>query len=182
MWTLFLVIASAPAIGTATGPATGSGTADRAGKARTAAPAALPPGVVVDWVHFVLEASGSAASDLYPASVDVARLKAERLARARAEDRLRRALPHVRADARWQAKFGHSPVPIPDVAQARVAKIEYGTNGSVTLRLALPLGPTAATDPKSPTTNGGSPDMAGGAPHNTDGGSPSTAAQGEDSP
>lgn len=109
--------------------------------ASQAAIASVPgvPGVTVDWQRGVLEASASAAADLYAASVEVARLKAERLARTRAEERLRRALTALRSDARLVARLGPSGPAGLDIRSAELRLIEYGSNGSVVLRLSLPL-------------------------------------------
>jgi hypothetical protein len=158
-------------------PATERG-ADKNGHA-TSGPssvASLPgvPGVTVDWQRGVLEASASAAADLYAASVDVARLKAERLARARAEERLRRALAALRSDARLSARLGTASVAGLDVRSAQVRFIDYGSNGSVVLRLSLPLTapPAAAAKPAGPASGSTVPDA----------GSPQDAAPSTDRP
>ena len=102
-----------PAGGPDAGPLCGlpfSAANERAGEKSAKAPAAATvPGVTVDWQRGVIEASASAAADLYAASADVARLKAERLARARAEDRLRRALAGMRTEPRLLARVPAGP-------------------------------------------------------------------------
>lgn len=119
-------------------------------------------GASVDWQRGVLEASASAAADLYAASVEVARLKAERLARARAEERLRRALAALRSDARLVARVGPAGVGALDVRSAQVRFIDYGSNGSVVLRLSLPLSATPAAPAKAAGSSAGpSPTDAG---------------------
>lgn len=108
------------------------------------------PGVVVDWERGQLLAPGSCAADLYAASADVARTKAERLARLRAEERLRKALAVLDKDKGKDHKKRLAALGAPaqltelDPARARVAAIEYGASGSVSLRLALDLRPAPA--------------------------------------
>ncbi len=139
---------------------------ERAGEKSAKAPAAATvPGVTVDWQRGVIEASASAAADLYAASADVARLKAERLARARAEDRLRRALAGMRAEPRLLARVPAGPAAL-DVSRATVSHIDYGSNGSVVLRISLPLSvlpPPAERDKRAAGpdggTHGGGPDL-----------------------
>lgn len=128
---------------------------------KPAKPAAATPlaGVAVDWQRGVIEASASAAADLYAASADVARLKAERLARARAEDRLRRALAGLRSDPRLLARVPAGPAAL-DVSRATVSFIDYGSNGSVVLRLSLPL----AVQPVVPDKKAGQPDGGAASP------------------
>jgi hypothetical protein len=94
----------------------------------------------------VLEAVGSAAADLYAASAEVARLKAERLARVRAEERLKRALSVLRPDKRWTALPKGSGETAPDVTRATVERVEYGVTGSVTMWLSLSLIAAPRTD------------------------------------
>lgn len=132
-------------------------------KPAKSAAAATPVGVSIDWQRGIIEASASAAADLYAASADVARLKAERLARARAEERLRRGLAGLRSDPRLLARVPAGPSAL-DVSRATVSYIDYGSNGSVVLRLSLPLmvqpalpdKPAAAADGGAATS---SPDM-----------------------
>jgi hypothetical protein len=142
----------------------GAAANDRAAD-KPAKPAAASPiaGVAVDWQRGVIEASASAAADLYAASADVARLKAERLARARAEERLRRALAGLRSDPRLLSRVPAGPAAL-DVSRATVSFIDYGSNGSVVLRLSLPLSVLpAVTDKKAGQSDGGasspSPDL-----------------------
>lgn len=154
-----LVAAVLPGVGLAflIGGAWAAGS-DRGGdKSAKASPATTIAGVSVDWQRGVIEASASAAADLYAASADVARLKAERLARARAEDRLRRALTGLRSDPRLLARVPAGPSAL-DVSRATVSFIDYGSNGSVVLRLSLPLSPPPpAADKRGPTPDGGTP-------------------------
>jgi len=58
-------------------------------------PETIAAGVTADFAAGKLVAVASCAADLYPPSADVARLKAERVARSRAEDKLRKALTVV---------------------------------------------------------------------------------------
>lgn len=135
----------------------------------------LGPGVQLDWARGVLSATGSCAADLFAASAEVARIKSERLARLRAEERLRKALlalagdkDKVRAErlSRLVAPASLEQLRRLDPAKAAVAHIDYAATGSVSLRLELPLGPsTAAPAPAAPTRPGG-PDA--GAPSEGD--------------
>lgn len=104
------------------------------------------PGTVLRAERGVLEAVGSAAADLYAASAEVARLKAERLARVRAEERLKRALSVLRPDKRWTALPKGSGETAPDVTRATVERVEYGVTGSVTMWLSLSLIAAPRTD------------------------------------
>ena len=121
------------------------------------------PGVVVDWERGQLLSPGSCAADLYAASADVARTKAERLARLRAEERLRKALAILDKDKGKDHKKRLAALGAPaqltelDPARARVAAIEYGANGSVSLRLALDLRPAPAPAAAGTPTDAGAP-------------------------
>lgn len=155
LWIGFLLLA-----GEAAWAAANDRAADKPAKPAAASPIA---GVAVDWQRGVIEASASAAADLYAASADVARLKAERLARARAEERLRRALAGLRSDPRLLSRVPAGPAAL-DVSRATVSFIDYGSNGSVVLRLSLPLSvQPAVTDKKAGQPDGGasspSPDL-----------------------
>jgi hypothetical protein len=74
-----------------------------------------------------LQARAAAAADLRAPSAEVARWKAERTARARAEHKLEAALRALGADG--------DPGKI--VANATIADERYGSDGSVELTLAL---------------------------------------------
>jgi hypothetical protein len=133
----------------------------------------LAPGVQLDWVRGVLSATGSCAADLFAASAEVARIKSERLARLRAEDRLRKALGVLAGDkdkaraerlSRLVAPAALEQLRRLDPAQATVAQIDYAATGSVSLRLELALRPSAP--PPAPPTRPGSPDA--GAPAEAD--------------
>lgn len=148
----------------------------RAGQpaASASAPAAaverLGPGVQIDWARGVLSSAGSCAADLFAASAEVARVKAERLARLRAEDRLRKALAALATDkdkaraerlARLLAPAAASEVARLDVARATVARIDYAATGSVSLRLELALRTGAAATsapPAAPNPDAGAPE------------------------
>jgi hypothetical protein len=125
----------------------------------------LLPGVWVDWERGQLEATGSCAADLYAASAEVARIKAERLARLRAEERLRSGLKQLSHDERQRAHLapfgGGEQVGRLDPGRAQSLTIDYAATGSVSLRLALPLAgaPLAAG---SPDLGSSSPAMDGG--------------------
>lgn len=116
--------------------------------AASAARVALQPGVWVDWERGVLEAAGSCAADLFAASADVARIKAERLARLRAEERLRKALASLGHDDKGRTHLaaygGVEQVAKLDPAKARVLAVDYASSGSVSLRLELPMSPQPA--------------------------------------
>lgn len=104
-------------------------------------PQTVAAGVQVDFAQGRLMAVASCAADLYPPSADVARLKAERVARSRAEDKLRKALPLlVRQHKAELSRFGGADqVAKLDPKTATVQRIDYGATGSVVLWLALPL-------------------------------------------
>jgi hypothetical protein len=108
------------------------------------------PGVLVDWEHGVLEASGSCSADLFSASADIARIKAERLARLHAEERLRKALHVLSHDEKQRARLspygGAEAVAHLDPALARNLTVAYAASGSVSLRLGLALARLAGGD------------------------------------
>lgn len=101
------------------------------------------PGVWVDWEHGVLEATASSSADLYAASAEVARIKAERLCRLRAEERLRKALLALSRDEKQRARLepygGADQVARLDPARARILNVDYAASGSVSLRIGLSL-------------------------------------------
>jgi hypothetical protein len=117
-----------------------------------AAPENVAPGVHADWSRGVLLATGSCAADLFAASAEVARIKAERLARGRAEARLRRALQTLGREPRWRSKISAELVAQLDPTLAKVSRIDYAATGSVALQLELPLTPKAPGSAKSPPT------------------------------
>jgi len=125
----------------------GQGTA---GQKKSAGRMQLAPGVWVDWERGMLEAAGSCAADLFAASADVARIKAERLARLRAEERLRKALASLSHDDKQRQKLvpygGAEQVGQLDPARAQVAALSHAASGSVSLRLELALSGAAAAD------------------------------------
>lgn len=84
-----------------------------------------------------LEASASSAADLRAPNVGVARIKAERLARERAAERLQKALLSLPA-ARWE-RAAPSAKDLEPVLKGAVSQPEYESNGSVVLRLRVPL-------------------------------------------
>ncbi len=110
----------------------------------------LVPGVFLDIEHGMLEATGSCAADLFAASADVARIKAERLARLRAEERLRKALALLSSDEKHKKRLaafgGAERVAHLDPTTARTITVDYAASGSVSLRLGLALAETAGTD------------------------------------
>ena len=147
---------------------------------RAAAPVVAPleslgPGVQVDWSRGVLLAAGSCAAELYAASAEVARVKAERLARSRAEARLRRALQTLGREPRLRGKVAPELLVQLDPTQAKVAHIEYAATGSVSLKLELSLTAKPAATTKTPVAAPAGVDEA------KDGG-PAAAAEGEKSP
>lgn len=107
-------------------------------------PDSVVPGVTVDFAAGKLVAVASCAADLYPPSADVARLKAERVARSRAEDKLRKALPLLVRDHKDKlGRFGGAEaVAKLDPKTAVIERIDYGATGGVVLWLALPLART----------------------------------------
>jgi hypothetical protein len=101
-------------------------------------------GALFDAEVHSLEAHGVAAADPRAPSADVARVKAERQARADARDKLRRAL----------SALGHHGDATADNALldgATTKGLDYGADGSVTLTLALStesLGPLRVEEHK----------------------------------
>jgi hypothetical protein len=141
-----------------------------------AAPENLGPGVQVDWNRGVLVAAGSCAADLFAASAEIARVKAERVARNRAEARLRKALQTLGREPRFRGKVAPETLAQLDPAQAKAVHIEYASTGSVALRLELAL--TAKASATAPTKSPPTPPAADEA---KDGG-PAAAPEGENSP
>jgi hypothetical protein len=95
----------------------------------------LPQGVVISWPDGVIEAPGSSAADLRAPSAEIALIRAERLARERAAERMKAALAGLPG-----ARTGQLPKDLDTlVASAQVAAIDYGASGSVSLRLSLKL-------------------------------------------
>lgn len=121
----------------------------------------LMPGAWVSWELGAIEATGSSAADLFAPSADVARIKAERLARLRATERLRKALTQLCQDEKQRSHLapfgGAEQVAKLDVERARVLTIDHASSGSVSLRLSLPLTvpPPAAADLGVTTVDGG---------------------------
>lgn len=111
-----------------------------------AKPESIAVGVQLDAQRGVLLAAGSAAADLFAASADIARIKAERLARLRAEDRLRKALQLLSRDPKRRASWPQ--LGKLDVTRATTAHIDYAATGSVSLRLELALQPPTASATK----------------------------------
>lgn len=111
-----------------------------------AKPESIAVGVQLDAQRGVLLAAGSAAADLFAASADIARIKAERLARLRAEERLRKALQLLGRDPKRRASWPQ--LGKLDVTRATTAHIDYAATGSVSLRLELALQPPAASAAK----------------------------------
>ena len=111
-----------------------------------AKPESIAVGVQLDAQRGVLLAAGSAAADLFAASAEIARIKAERLARLRAEDRLRKALQLLGRDPKRRASWPQ--LGKLDVTRATTAHIDYAATGSVSLRLELALQPPAASAAK----------------------------------
>lgn len=123
----------------------------------------VSPGVQIDWSRSVMVATASCAADLFAPSAEIARLKAERLARMRAEQRLRKALQLLSREPRFHGKVAADILAQLDPAQAQVAHIEYAATGSISLRLELsllaPAKAPASAPPASPPDSG----AAGGA-------------------
>lgn len=97
----------------------------------------LPQGVVISWPDGVgvIEAPGSSAADLRAPSAEIALIRAERLARERAAERIKAALASLPG-----ARTGQLPKDLDAlIASAQVAAIDYGASGSVSLRLSLKL-------------------------------------------
>ncbi len=125
---------------------------------------AVSSGVTADFAAGKLVAVASCAADLYPPSADVARLKAERVARSRAEDKLRRALTIVVRDHKAKlVRFGGADrVAKLDVSSAVVERIDYGATGGVVLWLLLPLAANADRGKEGATQEPSVPDAGSG--------------------
>jgi hypothetical protein len=88
-------------------------------------------GAALDEKRETLEALGAAAADLRAPSADIARIRAERTARARAEARLRAALDELKVLTDEAARKAR-------LADAQ-AQVRYGSDGSVEVKLTLSL-------------------------------------------
>jgi len=135
----------------------------------------LSPGVWVDWEHGTVEASGSSAADLFAPSADVARIKAERLARLRAAEKLRKALAQIGSDEKLRPRLlahgGAEQVSRLDVEKARVLSIDHAASGSVSLRLLLSLTAPPPAEPGSAPPDGGATSGPGSGSGGSSGGS-----------
>ena len=109
-------------------------------------PESISSGVSADFAAGKLVAVASCSADLYPPSAEVARLKAERVARSRAEDKLRKALTVVVRDHKAKlVRFGGAErVAKLDPQTAVIERIDYGATGGVVLGIAWPLAGTKA--------------------------------------
>ncbi len=127
-------------------------------------PETIAAGVTADFAAGKLVAVASCAADLYPPSADVARLKAERVARSRAEDKLRKALTVVVRDHKAKlVRFGGAErVAKLDVSAAIVDRIDYGATGGVVLWLSLPLVAKADRGKEGATQESAVPDAGSG--------------------
>jgi hypothetical protein len=117
----------------------------------------------VDWTRGVILAVGAAAADLQAPTPTVARIRAERVARERAGAKLAaqaRALPvaagktvgeHLDGDAAARARFERA------IARALDEAIDYSSDGSVVVTLALPVEAVriAVSGPAAPPTGTG---------------------------
>lgn len=100
--------------------------------------------VTVDWRHGTLAASGGAAADLRMPSADVARVGAERRARAAALERLAQAL---RALPLGGERHLDAPAVERALGRARTLTVEYQSNGGAVVRLEIPFGAWAESPP-----------------------------------
>ena len=107
----------------------------------------LAGGGEVDWASGMVSARGGAAGDYRLPSADVARLGAERRARAAARTALRAALEALPRGAR--AKLTSAEL---DRAldRARAVDVQYQSNGGVLLSLAVSFGDLVAPAPAGP--------------------------------
>jgi hypothetical protein len=97
-----------------------------------AAPAAVgKTGATYDAEAHAVVARGAAAADLRAPSAAIARVKAERQARAQAEKKIIAALVEL-GDARDAEALNK------EVAEAKISDERYGSDGSVSLTLTLP--------------------------------------------
>jgi hypothetical protein len=91
-------------------------------------------GALIDKKSGRLEAEAAAAADLRAPSAGVARIKAERTARARAEKKLEAALRHLKCKL-------DEPALRKALESAEVADVTWGSDGSVQLKLTLDTRP-----------------------------------------
>jgi hypothetical protein len=111
----------------------------------------LPDRAAIDWTQGILTATGAGAADVRAPGVDVARVAAERLAKRDAARRLVAAAHAVPGATVTGDELDAV------VARARVVERTFGSDGSVTLQMAVPLealraqGPTPAGDAHAPT-------------------------------
>ena len=91
-------------------------------------------GVAIDWSAGTLSASGGAAADLRMPSVDLARPGADRRARAAALAKLRAALETLPLGGGRKLE---APRVDRALARARVADVQYQSNGGAVVRLEL---------------------------------------------
>lgn len=112
---------------------------------------AEPPGrgVIVDASTGTIEAPGSCAADLRAPSAEVARIKAERIARERARERLKQALLSL-PPARLAGRSVDPAAVDAALQKAEVASVHYGSTGSVTVRLRLRLEVLGPAQKRSP--------------------------------
>lgn len=99
---------------------------------------ALADGAAIDWEARTVEAPGSCAADPRTPSAEVARIKAERVARERARTRLRHALLGL-ARGRWHGRPEKAAALDEAFDAAETQDLHYEANGSVSLRLRLKL-------------------------------------------
>jgi hypothetical protein len=110
-------------------------------------PEQVAPGVLIDWDAGTVEAGGRAAADLRAPTAEVARIKAERTAKERAREQIKKALLDL-PKSRWPDRPAAALLD-PALAGAETVKLDYGSSGSVYLRLRLSLSalPTAPLPP-----------------------------------
>lgn len=123
--------------------------------ALVAAPAAAQPrqssvlvpiehGGAIDWTRGLVTAMGAAPGDIRAPSPELARVGAERRARAQAQERLLAAARGLRMEDRPVGAWADADAALAERLAAAVARaldlaVEYGSDGSVVLTAGLPL-------------------------------------------
>lgn len=119
-------------------------------------------GVVVDWTRGMIVARAAAAADLRARSPQVARVGAERRARARAREALRRRAGKLRLADGGRAGRALARRRARDVLHRALQHsldvgVDYGSDGSVVMREGLPLEAVRAAVWRAPAPPPGAP-------------------------
>jgi hypothetical protein len=106
--------------------------------------APIAHGGAIDWTRGVITAVGAAPGDIRAPSPELARVGAERRARAQAHERLLAAARALRLDDRLVGAWADTDAAVAArlaevVARALDLALDYGSDGSVVLTAGLPL-------------------------------------------